>query len=48
MLMKTSNNVNAAVVFVNYAPSPEAKYPVSLEQTYAACAYFSKLVSDET
>jgi len=26
---------NAAVVFVNYTPSPEAKFPVALEQSYA-------------
>ena len=25
-------NANVAVVFVNYTPSPEAKYPVALEQ----------------
>ena len=31
-----ANNANAVVVFVNYTPSPEAKYPVSLEQSYAA------------
>jgi acetyl esterase/lipase len=27
-----ANNANAAIVFVNYTLSPEAKYPVSLEQ----------------
>ena len=29
---------NAAVVFVNYTPSPEAKFPVALEQSYAVGA----------
>jgi acetyl esterase len=27
---------NAAVVFVNYTPSPEANYPTAIEQAYAA------------
>jgi acetyl esterase/lipase len=30
---------NAAVVFVNYSPSPEAKYPIPLEEAYAATKY---------
>jgi acetyl esterase len=32
LVRELANNVNAAIVFVNYTPSPEAKYPVSLEQ----------------
>ncbi len=27
-----TNKVNAAIVFVNYTPSPEAKYPVPIEE----------------
>lgn len=33
---------HAAVVFVNYTPSPEAKYPVPLEQAYAATKWVSE------
>lgn len=29
-----ANGAQAAIVFVNFTPSPEAKYPVSLEQAY--------------
>ena len=35
LVRELANNANAAIVFVNYTPSPEAKYPVSLEQAYA-------------
>ncbi|AYV84633.1 MAG: lipase, partial [Hyperionvirus sp.] len=31
-----------AVAFVNYTPSPEAKYPVTLNQGYRALEYISK------
>ena len=31
--------VEAAVVFVDYARSPEARYPVAIEQAYAATRY---------
>ena len=30
------------IVFVNYTPSPEAKYPVSLEQAYAATKWVAQ------
>jgi acetyl esterase len=33
---------NAAVVFVNYSPSPEAKYPVPIEEAYAATKYVAE------
>ena len=36
LVRELANNANAAVVFVNYTPSPEAKYPISVEQAYAA------------
>jgi len=32
----------AAVVFVNYTPSPEAQYPVPIEEAYAATKYFAE------
>jgi acetyl esterase len=33
---------NAAVVFVDYDRSPEAKYPVAIEQAYAATEYVAE------
>lgn len=35
LVRELANSAHAAFVFVNYTPSPEAKYPVSLEQAYA-------------
>ena len=32
LVRELANGANAAIVFVNYTPSPEAKYPVSVEQ----------------
>ena len=34
--------LRAAIVFVNYTRSPEAKYPVSLEQAYAATKWVAE------
>jgi acetyl esterase len=42
VVRELANNVNAAIVFVNYTPSPEAKYPVSLEQEYAASRWVAE------
>lgn len=36
------NGSDAAFVFVNYTPSPEAQFPVSIEQCYAATKYVSE------
>jgi acetyl esterase/lipase len=33
---------NAAVVFVNYTPSPEAKYPTVIEQAYVATKHIAE------
>ena len=30
------------VIFVNYTPSPEAKYPVALEEAYAATKWIAQ------
>jgi acetyl esterase len=38
--------VQAAVVFVDYARSPEARYPVAIEQAYAATRYVVDNSSD--
>jgi acetyl esterase len=42
LLRDLVNGTNAAFVFVNYTPSPEAKFPVPLEQVYAAAKYVSE------
>ncbi|HEY1082433.1 MAG TPA: alpha/beta hydrolase [Prosthecobacter sp.] len=36
LVREIANGVQAAVVFVNYTPSPEARYPVAIEEAYAA------------
>src|SRR5262245_9093747 len=36
------NGANAAFVFVNYTPSPEAQFPIPIEQVYAATKYASE------
>lgn len=42
LVRELANNVHAAFVFVNYTPSPEAKYPVSLEQAYAVTKWVAQ------
>jgi acetyl esterase len=42
LVRELANNANAAIVFVNYTQSPEAKYPVSLEQVYAASKWVAE------
>jgi acetyl esterase len=37
-----ANKANAAIVFVNYTPSPEARYPVPLEEAYAATKWVAE------
>jgi acetyl esterase len=39
LVREIANGANAAVVFVNYTPSPEAKYPTALEQSYDVATY---------
>ncbi len=39
---KLQTAAKAAVVFVNYTPSPEAKYPIPLEEAYAATKYIAE------
>ena len=36
LLRELANGAHAAIVFVNYTLSPEAKYPQSLEEAYSA------------
>ena len=42
LLRDLVNGSDAAFVFVNYTPSPEGQFPVSVEQCYAATKYVSE------
>jgi acetyl esterase len=42
LIREIANGANAAVVFVNYTPSPEAQYPVAIEQAYAATKWVAE------
>jgi acetyl esterase len=42
LLRDLVNGANAAFVFVNYTPSPEAQFPVPIEQDYAATKYIAE------
>ena len=42
MIREIAIGTHAAVVFVNYTPSPEAKYQVPLEQAYAATKWVAE------
>jgi acetyl esterase len=42
LLRELTNGAQAAFVFVNYTPSPEARFPVPLEQAYAATKYVAE------
>lgn len=39
LIRRIANWAKVAVIFVNYTPSPEAQYPVAIEQTYAVAKY---------
>ena len=42
LLRDLVNGTNAAFAFVNYTPSPEAQFPVPIEQAYAATKYIAE------
>jgi acetyl esterase len=42
LVRELANKVNVAIVFVNYTPSPEAKYPIALEQVYTATKWVAQ------
>jgi acetyl esterase len=42
LLRDLVNGTKAAFVFVNYTPSPEAQFPVPVEQAYAATEYVAR------
>lgn len=41
LVRELANGINAAIVFVNYTPSPEAKYPTAIEEAYATAKYIA-------
>ena len=42
LLRELANGAHAAIVFVNYTLSPEAKYPLSLEEAYTATKWIAE------
>jgi acetyl esterase len=42
LVRELANKAHAVIVFVNYTPSPEAKYPVAIEQAYAATKWVAE------
>jgi acetyl esterase len=42
LLRELVNATNAAFVFVNYTPSPEAQFPIPIEQGFAAAKYVAE------
>ncbi|MDT0466210.1 alpha/beta hydrolase [Streptomyces gibsoniae] len=42
LVRETANRARAAVIFVDYTPSPEARYPVAIEQAYAATQWVAR------
>ncbi|HWT98589.1 MAG TPA: alpha/beta hydrolase [Terriglobales bacterium] len=42
LIRQIANGAHATVVFVDYERSPEAKYPVAIEQDYAATKYVAE------
>jgi acetyl esterase len=42
LIREIANGAGAAVVFVNYTPSPEAQYPVPIEEAYAATQWVAE------
>ena len=42
LLKELANDADAAIVFVNFTHSPEAKYPVPLEEAYAATKWIAE------
>lgn len=42
LIRELANGAQVAIVFFNYTPSPEAKYPVPLEQAYTAAKWVAE------
>lgn len=46
LIREIASGAKAAVVFVNYTPSPEARYPIPIEEAYAATKYIAESGKD--
>lgn len=42
LIREIANGAQSAVVFVNFSNSPEAQYPIPIEEAYAATKYFAE------
>ncbi len=42
LVREIANGAHAVIVFVNYTPSPEAKYPVAIEEAYAVTKWVAQ------
>jgi acetyl esterase len=42
LVRQIANGAHATVIFVNYTPSPEARYPIAIEQAYAATKWVAE------
>jgi acetyl esterase len=42
LVRELANKANVAIVFVNYTPSPDAQYPIQIEQAYAATKWVAE------
>jgi acetyl esterase len=42
LISEFANTSNAAIVFVNYTPSPDAQYPIPIEEAYAVTKWVSE------
>ena len=42
LVRELANKANVAIVFVNYTRSPEAKYPIAIEEDYAATKWVAE------
>ncbi|AHG46382.1 esterase [Rhizobium leguminosarum bv. trifolii CB782] len=42
LVREIANGADAAIVFVDYERSPEARYPIAIEQAYAATKYVAE------
>ena len=46
LVRQIANGAHAAVIFVDYTPSPEARFPIPIEQAYAATQWVAQHGSD--
>jgi acetyl esterase len=42
LVREFANKANAAIIFVNYTRSPEAKYPIAIEEAYATTKWVAE------